>query len=646
MRAKLLLAVCFSAFVFISGTQLSTGLKDTWHRLSADDHYSWILKGPQMTECPLGNCRFIKDTRAQLPVNFSDFSYELNSMRWREEHCLFDIYSPLYTVHLILYKNIFSLNWETSFEWVTWTGFTVACLGALFFLTGFFGTLPAAFAFICLSLNYWGYARFAAVSPSFIVTGLALLLFSFLHKKPRQFLFLLPLIIPFISLYHSIGKVYAAVFLLITFFIFFEDLVTKTKSRALWLLSCISFTAMILLGFVSKPQFKLIKLPFNTENDLFQHFAANLHTMVSYLVQNTTGPVHNYTISLLGSLIFIFLVLILSRSRKKLTVIPTLIGLALLSVTLVSVFHFLRNYPGELTSRLFIPFYVFLCGSMGLLFILILDSQAKLGRRVAAALLCAVFLKTVYSHHTDSFPMSSLRSDPKQLRLKDSVDNLYDPSQVAKIFDTAGNCGTVLYLDQTPMWFYSSYGALKCGAIVGYVWPTPYHGFTRLVEERTDLSHAVLMHPLYSHGGLPYINPDKKISFSFDETPSEEFKVTLKTRAKGVRLKLASDGETKILEIAPNQVLEHPIAVKKGMTLEMSAEHGEALVQSAKYGGSLNWPWARKVIVHIKGTEPSGNTVDLKYDFLKWAERVFYYVKADFEIIDDNYASLLIKIKR
>lgn len=652
MKSKFFLALAYFIFLALSFKTLTGGLQETWNKLSADDHYAWILKNSQLTECFTQDCRYLKDAREQLNVDFSQYSFDLNYKRWREQHCLFDIYTLLYTAHMSLYKKVFNLpNYETAYEWVAYTNFFAVSLCLLLFLSTIFGHVPAAIALLLMCLSRTGWLYFGIMTPSFVITGLSLGLLALYAKKPHLLLRLLPVIIILMSLYHSIGKLYS-IGLLILLAIHYNKKIKADKSLQIqFALPILSLVALGLLGFVETPQFKLISFPFLDNSERLHLLAENIQIAIrAFAAYFYIGPINTLIVGLANiGIIYLLLRWLKAHSAQHKT--PVYAVSFFFILTLISPLHLLKNIPGELTGRLSVPLFASLCGLVGYLFVhSVFKTNFKPQYKKIFLTATALFTIVLYFNFT---PYNTYFNTPRALAFNDSQNNFYDPQQVQKLFNSQGECGTVLYMSQTPMWVYTTYGALKCGAIIGYVWQDLDPTLPTLIKERQDLSHFVSFNPIFNRLGTPLLSSDSALEILYKDPPQSPFYMQLKTELASASVTVLRANEansvidTQNLELAANQTKSLEINIQPGQKLQISVNSGVIQLEKASFSQNLHWPWSNKTLFRFLKINESGNVLDtMDIDLMAWVKSVENYYKIKIEPIDDSKSTVLMGVTK
>jgi len=644
MKSKVFLALSFALFIIVSGHFMFDGFGETWNKISTDDHYAWILKNSQLLDCADAKCRFIEDTKVHTKLDYVNLDYSRNLQRWREQHCLFDIYTPLYTVVMIGYKKIFNLsNWEEAYQAVSITGYVIASIGALVFLVSLFGYLPAAIAFAFMSVCKWGWLSFGVITPSFFVSGVMFWVLALFVRKPDVFLKLLGPIIVLTALYHPIGKVYSVGWLILAGVYFFEGLVREKSTRAYFALAVFCFFGVISLGFIEQPQFKLAAFPFVDRHEIATHFINNVKALLTVYSWFFFIPTTNQLLAgFVCVFLFLGLIYLVGTTNKR-----NLVGLLLLFYTAISIFHMFRNYPGELSGRVMIPFFVYLCGAFGVIIAGLVQYTSK--QRIAAGVLIILF---VFALGTRYVSPNEVFTIPQSQHFFTAKDNLYDPKQVQKLFDKDGNCGTVIYLDQTPMWVYSLYGSLKCGALVPYLWSLPNAEYDRIAGSKKDLSHFVAFNPIFNAVGVPVIHSRRKLLLNIDIPDAKILRLKFRAadEASTVTVILGEGSnfvDRKLIEIKPSEEATFTLSVKKGQQLLLSAPGAPAMVAKASFHENLNWPWKEPVTFSVIDTDENGKPISRRdVNLLQWQMAIEKFFKLDLGIVDDSKSSILMTAAR
>ena len=451
------------------------------------------------------------------------------------------------------------------------------------------------------------------------------------------------------SLYHPIGKIYSILLLTVILILEFENILLQNKAKIFFASSVFCLIAVFGLGLINSPQFNLVKLPFDTEKDILLHFLES----IDYLSYSLSGIfagtfyVRSFNIPF-NVAIFALALAIYKKSDAKGNSV-TLVGFCLLGLNLLSIFHFLNNLPGELTSRLLIPLFVFSTGLVTYLFFQIFRRTYSKTIVFSILLITTLFLRAAYSNYRDYFKETEVVKHSESMTFATSQEPLYDANQVRKIFNSSGKCGTIAYFEQTPMWFYSLYGALDCGAIITYVWPTPYKEITDLIEARkNDISYAVVTNRVYNRIGLPYLSANRQYQFSFKHDFNEKFHIRFQTTQESVSIKIEqADGSAKkeeILNIPPASSREVEYSVRNQSEISITTLSGKALLVRATFG-PLNWPWSLPVELNVtEQTADPTQPILSNINFETWSKIVNYYIHNKLEVVDDNKAIMLVKV--
>ncbi len=638
--------------------------------VSADDHYSWLLKAPQLEECPKGDCTFNNDVMKQVDTR-EYFGDELNHIRWREAHCLFDIYTPLYSaLFLFVHKN-FGNTWEYSYHLVSLFGEGVVSLGLILFSLAFFGWSSGAILLLFLNISPYALQGWFTASPSILTAGFFFLFMSIIVALRKNAAWLMPFFIFILLFMHPVGKIFSlAIFI---YFLKIENLWLKFR-KIPWpvYFSFLLFLFNIaLVTLVKSPQFKLISWKFDGSAQYFNHVLQSVEDAVRF-----TSSLFNFPLSItfFGSTVtgIVLVGLAAFWGTRNLGRARSAFGLTLLFFLIVSVFHKMRGYPADLYSRVLRYYQVYAIGSFASAEKPFEFRQICCNKKInwSFLILFFIFVGAIQARIALPIPYPSIANQA----VIAPDDSFYSKEQVQKIFDTNGKCDSIVYFSQMPMWFYILHGALNCQAIVTYVWPTPSSDLNLLIHEKHPKLIA-LQNPIYEKLGLPKLSATRPLFIRNDLLiPDETTKptshhpqknITIKFRrplveTKGQVWAIKKNGETvKIKEFSfmprefsndtqnKNFQVQITSNFEDDWVTEIKILSGALLLEGLSYGSRQDitdgsdvlWPWGQKIAIGF-GEETLKNN---KWSsFLKLPD-ISYYFPNGGVVIDDRGGTILIK---
>lgn len=625
------------------------GLAHNREQVSADDHYSWLIKAPQMQLCPKGDCVFNQSIRSQVDTK-PDFSFELNNIRWREAHCLLDVYTPLYTFLLIWTHNAVGGTWEYAYHVVSLIGESVVGIGLITFALAFFGWQAGAVLLLFLNLSPFALQSWFAPSPSIFTAGLFFGFMAIVAALKKRASLLLPVFFFVLLFMHPVGKIFSL--LMILYFLKDNNLWIKIKkipSGAYFALGI--FVANSALSFfVTEPRFKLIPWYFDSHQEYFEYLekAIDASFRISTAAFEPPFSVTLWHYPATGLfLIFASLALgsrYLSRARFA-------FGVAFVVVLFASVFHKMRGYPGELNSRIVRYVQVFTVGSLALSW---QQTRAILPSRTActnwmtrkswsAWLLFFVFLGALLSRVTRA-PFYSPIAEQQVIAANDSF---YSDLQVKKIFNANNECGAIVYTHQMPMWYYTLHGALKCEAIATYLWPTPSHDVDKMMAQKHP-ELVAMQNPIYDKMGLPKIKLGRPLTIRNEQKQNLKLTLMLRTPLVETQAELitfdALSKTTNKQSLHFNTQNINPkmqIDLQGEQTLQLKVVSGALLLEGFIDDPEVRWPWGKPVSISFAEDINLPTTPWLSFAKLP---DISYYFPNGGKVLDDRGGSVLLKV--
>ncbi|MBT4768988.1 MAG: hypothetical protein HOO00_00475 [Rhodospirillaceae bacterium] len=341
----------------------------------SNDRMDYILKAAQFDACPLQDCPALEHLRGQLdPLQTGEVSVEGGKFH-QESHRvaiaqrLFSVYHPVYSLFLFgLHET--GLSWAVASQWVELATIVVFILGLAFWLRALWGPLVAALAILVMSVHatVFPYPSNAALAVAMVVWA------ALTGFRERMGWLLPPAMLVMIGL-HPLGRVYAAVTLVV-----YLAFLPRPWKKHHWLIVILGAAVIVLPWvlplIVAAPQFSIPSYPLVEGRSFLYLVAANwwqalltLPASVSVFSFAGTG-----ILPTLGGTLIVFLLFLVGLTAtdpaRRSPLVATLAAFAL--ALAASAVQFQGYYSGVAFTRVWIPmFYILFGGAMaGVLWLL------------------------------------------------------------------------------------------------------------------------------------------------------------------------------------------------------------------------------------------------------------------------------------
>ncbi len=353
----------------------------------SNDRMDYILKAAQFDACPLQDCPALEHLRGQLDplqtgkVSLEGGKFHQESHRVAISQRLFSVYHPLYSLSLFgLYEN--GLSWTSAAQRVELATIIVFVLGMAFWLRALWGPLAAALAILVMSVHATVFPY-----PSNAALGVAMVVWALLTGFRERMGWFVPLAMLVMIGLHPLGRVYAAVTLII-YLAFLPRPWKKHHWLIVFLGAAVFALPWVLPAIVTAPQFSIPSYPLAEGRSFFYLVAANwwqailtLPSSVSIFSFAGIGVLPGLGGTLIVFVLFLVGLTATDQARRS----PLVATLAAMALALAaSAVQFQGYYSGVAFTRVWIPvFYILLGGAMaGLLWLLpsILKTSAAVFR--------------------------------------------------------------------------------------------------------------------------------------------------------------------------------------------------------------------------------------------------------------------------
>ncbi len=173
---------------------------------------------------------------------------------------------------------------------------------------------------------------------------------------------------------------------------------------------------------------------------------------------------------------------------------------------------------------------------------------------------------------------------------------VYSREQVAKIFAPDGSCGTILYFQQNPLWFYGIQGALKCGALVPYFYGGSDPEIVRMASERKDVTHAVLFNPLYDKNGtFLNVSTERRYALRIGADFASPLRLKFIPTQGNPQVAVTVNGrDRQVIEVPSETTWELPGRPKNGDEIVIEQVSGMARLTTIDLGQKdTHFPWGQ-----------------------------------------------------
>ncbi|MFC2078679.1 hypothetical protein ACFLSZ_01710 [Candidatus Bipolaricaulota bacterium] len=443
--------------------------------VETDDAYVYILKSAEMESCFLQDCAALNVLRPQLQEPSSD--PEITWIRSNEYGRAFLVYHPLYSA-LLSGLHVAGLPWELAFNVLSVIGAILISLAICWWLYVLWGPGPAGFGlvFFALALGSLPGQGINSIVPSNFALGIAMLVWTAIVRWRDRAAWVVPVGAVALVALHPVGRIYAvgaiAIYILHA---------TRPWRRKTWwcagLGSLVVGASFVLPLIVSRPEMVSQLGAILEGGEGIQGVVMNLRAAIES-VDNWAGFYGGIVVA--GLLVLIGILTTPLRRWRH-----VLVGGGVLAVlTVGSLVYVIPRVPAEVSGRVWVAMAVLLSGAIGQTAWAWLSSIWGLLQRVIREGLAnqvnsrlratgSTLLLTLIISAGCAFGYVALVGTSQGIdRLERYMavrtirqDVSLDPSQPALMLSQSHSSDSVLYMDEVPMHFYFTRGALDRGAI-------------------------------------------------------------------------------------------------------------------------------------------------------------------------------------
>lgn len=599
----------------------------------ADDAYSYIESGVQTGECFWQDCTALEDLRQQLLVASDDFDTGFERQRQYQRAILY--YHPLYSIVFAgLLKS--GLSPETVFNSLSIIGAVLVNLSIAYLLFNAWGAGGAGIALSLLAFALLGPERgFRNIVPSHYALGFAMLGWALIIKDSRRVKWALPLCMLGMLTMHQTGMLYAAVTL--GLLLLLSSWPPGKIERSAIVSSAAVFVGYLLLAqLVTRPDLTAYapSLFFHGAWSRRQMFAAGLTRFLAEM--DWWGP-DFWVRSSAAALILIGILSVSPPQRRRLTSLIIL----LLGLLIASLFYLNPFLPGVVSDRVWLPVKFLLFGALGagiwhwltaLLGKLAAGMQTHkkpcdVNTAISGLAVGWLLLTLVVVFFLQQTLIRNLWLNGSQYaaEVRVNTDRPYfriDPGQPQLLLQNIQPDDYVLYMQEVPMYFYFSHGALGQHAIsYSAIAGTPEQDIW--LDQNSDIRYLVAQHPVMSVLGQPQVAlplslQDRLLISSDSPFELEQLQLFVENMYSSdalVSLSGTLNGEEQLRRL---------LTIKAGwgewITLEDEAgilvdqvklaganESSQLLISGIHLGhaSTTQWPWEQGISVTLKGADES-----------------------------------------
>lgn len=460
--------------------------------IEADDAYNYILKAVQMESCFRQDCPALEDLRTQLTAPSPHRG--LAGVRGKEYWRGFFVYHPLHSALLVLLHRV-GLSWEEAYETIQLAGAIVSHLIIAYWLVTLWGPGPAGITLALLAFM----PSFSFARPNDFALGAAMLVWARLSAREGAAEWSLALGTLAMVAMHPMGRVYA-IASIVLFLLFTRRQAKRTRSLVAILFSVLIIGVSFLLPFiVNRPELRGI--PYGLPTDGLS-IARNLGKF-GLIVMETWAAHYGSIVS--AVIITALGFLSLPPVRRSAVVKNSLVLAGLLMMSLLYVFP---GRSAELSERVWIPMAILLTGAVGqVAWHLLIEASSHLVHNrqrifselarlrtgfaalpamptrvlvfVFAGVLVAIRVELGIVHGVSDIRTVIERRGEKQRFALELAQPKFMLSQ-------ARSSDMVLYLDEVPMHFYLTHGAIQMRALYYPALVHPSEAVLLVPERKSD----------------------------------------------------------------------------------------------------------------------------------------------------------------
>ncbi len=620
--------------------------------IETDDAYTYIIKAEQLASCPFQDCPALEDLRPQLSRPSPDPAMAWD--RYREYGRAFLVYHPLHSI-LMNAGHAAGLSWESAYNALSIAGAAfIGCAIALW-LHALLGPGPAGFGLLLTAfVLFEGGQGLNHIVPSNMALGIAMATWGAMLTQRRAAPWIVFLGIAAMLAMHPVGRLYAGVTVAAFLLTRYPERRRGGDLAAAAAGAALTAAAFALPHLVSRPELTIRPEPppilwFKVWG-YFTAVAAAARSLSSW--SSTYGGPLVVTV-----LVAAGLARVPAWRRRAVWVFLLLLG----GLATVAMFYLLPRNPANVFSRVWVGLAILLSGAMGLAawtwLVAVLD-RLRRGRRPRPSLASSVTLVLLGLLVAGATLTGVVRGGTSVLKKTERRTARHpfalDPAQPRALLQRSIPSDAVVYMDEIPMHFYITHGALGRPAVYApTLVGTPER--SRWIDGNHALRFVVAWNPTTPmptarHGGLAL----------HAQNP-------LRIRASGsasrgpLRLLIANPGDATRLTVARvSEGLEEDLvdldlqggwsgwvplpreALAAGgeLALRAPADDREMIVMGVRVGADtvLSWPWDQGIELAYRGDDGEETVAAFRTSGL------FPSLDGELRVIDDAGSTVLAEI--
>ena len=562
-----------------------------------DDAYSYILTGPQLLECQRG-CPAFSDLKEQFVAPVADYHVGgAGWMRVREYIRLFVPYHPLHAAILIA-VHWTGASWESAYAAVCLIGAVLIGVALTRWLFVMVGPGAAGVAMLVLAFGHFQEQGLDAIVPSTLSMAMAMWAWSWILADKSWKDWALPMLIAAMVAMHSGALLWAAV--TVAAFVWIR---AERSRRFLWIAAGSSTVFLAAALVVARLQTSIGRggrfvAPWMRDTESVTALLDNVATagrLTAAWVLSFVGGANNLA-GHVPIVIVVVLAVIAGSGMVACGVVGfrglsprvqrgvAILGFLLVGVTFGTVFYVMPGYPAPLFVRSWVFVAVLSAGLAAHGAWLLVERRALTGSRWSAVAVLALALVAVLRVGWGLHALSILHNS-----VVTRANLVFDPSQPTLLDAAARPPSSVLYLAETPLYFYLTHGGTRFGAVF-YPAVARTSEAARWVEGNGALQFVVGLNPAaglrLSAGDLLSIEGDsaRACRLQFDATRVSPVLISWSgdDRRGAIRELLGADSS-----IAVNV----PAGGRSNMQVEAAASAGVRVTGLRCDGQTTRWPW-------------------------------------------------------
>jgi len=630
-----------------------------------DDAYSYINKSVQMEACFRQDCPALTDLRRQLDVMSSNPEIARLSQRAHQRALL--IYHPLYSILLLGLERV-GLTWEASYKLLWGLGAVFIGLVLAYWLRTLWRPAPAGIALGLLAFQVFPGQGLHYVVPSNLALGVMLLIWARLVARRGHAPWSLALGALVLTTLHSAIGLFCALVLAGILMLLAGWPRTLRAAWPLVTVGLIIGASLLLPAVVRQPELSVRLVPFPATAGAWISFLATTIADVARVIATWVTPLGAVPVGATILLGYATVIQGEANSLFKTTVV-------VIVMILLSLVYITPGYPAEVFRRVWILFVVLVTGAVGQSVWYLLGQLRAAGAqlfqhpdalvtfiggaiklspypwiKLSVLALCLVAAVVVYI----AAGGTPLRSAMAQMQ---SYRSVFDPAQPSRLASLAKPGDRVLYLHETQLLFYLTYGGLNVGAVYyPVIAATPAEAQWL---QNPEVRFVVAWNPVES---LEVNGPD-----TIAVAPLRWLRLETREAVAVPHLRLylengGAQAQVRVRQLAPAcdqpAAADIPANASNWVVVKLPCIAATELFEisflpennALRMGGltlgddSHRWPWAQKAQLTLASQEASAAFTTLSFDPVTLLPDALQSTPVD--VLEDQGATVLLRLER